>query len=38
MVGDLAAAQKRAETTLATAREERVRCEAGVEQCEERRG
>ncbi|MDP6830174.1 MAG: chromosome segregation protein SMC [Alphaproteobacteria bacterium] len=37
-VGELAAAQRRAEGALAAAREERVRAEAGVEQCEERRG
>ena len=37
-VGELAAAQRRAETALAAAREGRVRAEAGVEQCEERRG
>ena len=34
---ELAAGQRRAEGALATAREERVRGEAGVEQCEERR-
>ena len=37
-VGELALAQRRAEAALASAREERVRGEAGVEQCEERRG
>ncbi|MBT6984837.1 MAG: AAA family ATPase, partial [Rhodospirillaceae bacterium] len=36
-VSELAAGQRRAESALATAREERVRCQAGVEQCEERR-
>ncbi|MBT6426623.1 MAG: hypothetical protein HOK30_03090, partial [Rhodospirillaceae bacterium] len=37
-VAELAAGQRRAEGALATAREERVRGEANVEQCEERRG
>ena len=36
-VGELAVGQRRAESALATAREERVRGQAGVEQCEERR-
>lgn len=36
-VNELAASQRRDEGALASAREERVRCQAGVEQCEERR-
>ncbi|MDA1101615.1 MAG: hypothetical protein O2967_21855, partial [Proteobacteria bacterium] len=35
--GELVAGQRRAESALAAAREDRVRGEAGVEQCEERR-
>ncbi len=36
-VGELAVGQRRAESALAAAREERVRGQAGVEHCEERR-